>query len=411
MTAAGADRIVTLDVIRGIAVMGIFSVNVVTFSMPIGAYFSPAGYGSWHGYDYALWVANFVLIDGKMRGLFTLLFGASTMLVIDRALATGRSPARAHYARMITLLLLGFAHFYLIWFGDILTLYAFCGIVLFAVRRWPVHWLVAGAITVLLIDVIAMGVISASLMATSAAIGRPMPTIDTLESWRSLNEGFGALDPKALASDLALYRSDWGTITHHRLAEQATDPLEQLGFAGPETLGYMLVGAAGYRSGFLTGRWDGVRYRKLALWTVMPGMAGFTGLAAWIWVRAFDPAVVATAQFFGAALPRLAMILGYAALIAFSVQRQPVWMARVAAVGRCALSNYLCTSIVAGFVFYGYGLGLYGHVSRGQAWMVVPLFWLVMLLWSKPWLERYRYGPFEWVWRSLSRGKLEPILI
>lgn len=406
MTAPDVNRIVTLDVIRGIAVMGIFSVNVVTFAMPVGAYFNPAGFGSGHRYDYVLWLANFVLIDGKMRGLFTLLFGASTMLVIDRAIATGRSPALAHYARMITLLLLGFAHFYLIWFGDILTLYALCGIMLFGVRRWPVHWLVAGAITLLLIDVIAMGAMSASLLATSAAISRPMPTIDTLESWRSLNEGFGKLDPKALASDLALYRSNWNTIMRHRLADQVTEPFEQFGFAGPETLGYMLVGAAGYRSGFLTGCWPAIRYRKIAQWTILPGMAGFAVLAAWMWARGFDPAVVATAQFFGAALPRLAMILGYAALIAFAVQKQPVWIARVAAVGRCALSNYLSTSIAAGFVFYGYGLGLYGHVSRGQAWIVVPLFWLVMLSWSKPWLERFRYGPFEWLWRSLSRGKL-----
>jgi uncharacterized protein len=409
VTATEADRIVTLDVIRGIAVMGIFSVNVVTFAMPIGAYFNPAGYGGWHGYDYALWLANFILVDGKMRGLFSMLFGASAMLVIDRAEATARSAARTHYARMATLLMLGIAHFYLLWFGDILTLYAVCGMILFAMRRWPVHWLVGGAIALLLIDLVVMGGLSAFFLSTSAAMDRPLQTVDAAESWRSLNEGFGTLDAKALAKDLAIHRASWWTIAHHRLTEQLTEPLEQLGFGGVETLGYMLAGAAGFRSGFLTGAWDAARYRRIALWTIPPGMAAFAILAAWMWSRGFDPGVVATAQFFGAALPRLAMIFGYAALIALLAKQRASWTDRVAAVGRCAFSNYLGTSIVAGFIFYGYGLGLYGHVSRAQAWAVVPLFWLGMLLWSKPWLSRYRFGPFEWLWRSLSRGRLQPM--
>ncbi len=409
MTTTAADRIVTLDVIRGIAVMGIFSVNVVTFAMPVGAYFNPAGYGGWHGYDYALWLANFLIIDGKMRGLFSMLFGASTMLVIDRAEASGQSPARVHYARMVTLLLLGAAHFYLVWFGDILTLYAVCGMILFFVRHWSVPWLVGGAIVLLLIDLAVMGGLASFFLSVSAAVNRPVPSADSVAAWQSMSEGFGALDAKALARDLALYRSDWGAITHHRLTAEAMEPLQQLGFGGVETLGYMLAGAAGYRSGFLTGEWDAGRYRRVALWTIPPGIAAFAGLALWMWSRHFDPGVVATSQFFGAAVPRLAMIFGYAALIALWVKSAGSWIARIAAVGRCAFTNYLGTSIVAGFVFYGYGLGLYGHVSRAQAWTVVPLFWLIMLLWSQPWMARFRYGPFEWLWRSLSRGSLQPM--
>ena len=331
------------------------------------------------------------------------------MLVIARAEAAGKSAARIHYSRMATLLLIGIAHFYLLWFGDILTLYAVCGMVLFAMRRWPVHWLVGGAIALLLVDLVVMGGLSALFLSTSVAMDRPVQTVAAAESWRSLNEGFGTLDAKSLARDLSIHRSDWWTIVQHRLTVQRTEPLEQIGFGGVETLGYMLAGAAGYRSGFLTGNWDAARYRRIALWTIPAGMMAFAALAVWMWARGFDPAVVATAQFFGAALPRLAMILGYAALIVLMVWRRASWTERVAAVGRCAFSNYLGTSIFAGFVFYGYGLGLYGHVSRAEAWAVVPLFWLVMLLWSKPWLARFRYGPFEWLWRSLSRGRPQPM--
>jgi uncharacterized protein len=81
----------------------------------------------------------------------------------------------------------------------------------------------------------------------------------------------------------------------------------------------------------------------------------------------------------------------------------------LAAVGRAAFTNYLGTSIVAAFVFYGWGLGLYGHASRAEAWLLVPVVWVLMLAWSKPWLDRFRYGPLEWLWRSLSRGSLQPI--
>src|SRR5687767_11332813 len=121
-TSALSSRIITLDVIRGIAVMGIFSVNVVAFALIFPAYMNPGAAGGHSGIDAATWFANFVIIDGKMRSLFSILFGASMLLVIERAVAAGRSGAAIHFRRMIVLALFGLAHFYLIWFGDILFL-------------------------------------------------------------------------------------------------------------------------------------------------------------------------------------------------------------------------------------------------------------------------------------------------
>lgn len=404
------DRIVTLDVIRGIAVMGIFSVNVIAFAMPVGAYFNPSAYGGWHAWDYALWTANFILVDGKMRGLFSMLFGASAMLVIDRAVANDRSPAATHYARMAVLLLLGCAHFYLLWFGDILTLYAVCGLLLYFVRNWSVRRLLVMAALLLLMDAAMMGAAAGFFLSTEAAALKPGATAAALKEYAGLREGFGALDAKALAADLSLYRSDWWTITHHRLTKELFEPLQQLSFGTIETLGYMALGAAGYRGGFLTGAWDARRYRRIALLLLIPGAAAFAALAWLANMRGFSPGSMGAIQFFATLVPRLAMMLGYAALIALWAQGGGALVARVAAVGRCAFSNYLGTSIAAGIVFYGYGLSLYGHVSRLEAWLVAPLFWGVMLLWSQPWLARFRYGPFEWLWRSLSRGKLQPMV-
>jgi uncharacterized protein len=102
------------------------------------------------------------------------------------------------------------------------------------------------------------------------------------------------------------------------------------------------------------------------------------------------------------------MAVGYAAAIILASRGVGPLAQRVAAAGRCAFSNYLGTSIVASLVFYGWGLGFYGSLQRWQAWLLAPVLWSIMLLWSKPWLERFHYGPFEWAWRSLSRGKLQP---
>ena len=84
-------------------------------------------------------------------------------------------------------------------------------------------------------------------------------------------------------------------------------------------------------------------------------------------------------------------------------------VSRVAAAGRMAFSNYLGTSIAMTTIFYGYGLGLFGDVGRWALYLVCIGMWAVMLLWSKPWLDRFRYGPLEWLWRSLARGKLQPM--
>src|SRR6478752_1277290 len=119
-----AGRIVTLDIIRGVAVMGIFSVNVIAFAMIEAAYFNPPAYGGDTGADLALWAANMVVIDGKMRSLFSMLFGASMLLVIERAEAAGKLGWPVHLRRMLVLLGFGLVHYYFIWFGDILTLYA-----------------------------------------------------------------------------------------------------------------------------------------------------------------------------------------------------------------------------------------------------------------------------------------------
>jgi uncharacterized protein len=402
-------RILTLDVLRGVAVMGIFSVNVIGFAMPDPAYLNPAAYGGATGANLAVWALNFILIDNKMRCLFSALFGASLLLVAERAEAAGRSPAATHYSRMLWLLVFGLLHFYLVWDGDILSLYAPVGMVAYAFRRFPPERLVAAAIVFLLIDSAIMVELWRGYAAGEAAAHAPHASAATLLQWRSDAEDLIPLAQADLARDLATYRGGWAGIVAHRFDDNALGPVTNLILVGPQTLGLMLLGMAGLRSGFLTGAWRASRYRRFAVLGVAIGLPAHAVIAWWTWRSGFPGALV-FGSYFLFSMPFYYLQAGaYAAALVLLARRGGALVARLASVGRAAFSNYLGTSLVASALFYGFGLGLYGRLVRLEAWLAVPLLWALMLLWSKPWLERWRYGPFEWLWRSLARGRPQPM--
>jgi uncharacterized protein len=176
MATTSTDRIFSLDIIRGVAVMGIFSVNVIAFAMIEAAYFNPPAYGGHNGPDLALWAANMLLIDGKMRTLFSMLFGASTLLVIERAEAAGLSGAKVHIRRMLVLLGFGLAHYYLLWFGDILTLYAVSGLIAFLFRKLPVQRLIALGAAFLVVSMLLFGAFMVSQYQADVAAHAPNAT-------------------------------------------------------------------------------------------------------------------------------------------------------------------------------------------------------------------------------------------
>ncbi|MEA3050275.1 MAG: uncharacterized protein QOG84_2111 [Sphingomonadales bacterium] len=402
-------RILTLDVLRGVAVMGIFSVNVVGFAMPDAAYLNPAAYGGAGGANLAVWVLNFVLIDNKMRCLFSLLFGASLLLVAERAEAAGRSPAVAHYSRMLWLLVFGLVHFYLVWDGDILSLYAPIGMFAYAFRRLPPERLVAAALVFLLMDAAIMVELWRGFAAGEAAAQAPGATQATILQWRSDAEDLIPPTPAELARDLAAYRGGWSGVVAHRWADSALGPVINLMLVGPQTLGLMLLGMAGLRSGFLTGSWAASRYRRIILIGLAIGIPAQAALGWWMWRSGFPGALVFASHYLFALPFYYLQAAAYAAAIVLLARRGGAVVARLAAVGRAAFTNYLGTSLVASGLFFGFGLGLYGRLDRLETWLVAPLVWVLMLLWSKPWLDRFRYGPFEWLWRSLARGRPQPM--
>ena len=399
---AAPPRLPLLDVVRGVAVCGILLLNILAFALPQAAYVNPRAYGGWHGADLAAWAVNFVLFDGKMRGLFSFLFGASTLLVIERAEASGRDPMATHYRRMFWLLLFGLAHLWLVWEGDILAHYALIGMLAYPMRRLSVpRLLLLGSMLALL---------GALIFATV-----PYDVAQTLccaHSARQLHYytlSFGVPAPADIAADLALHRGSYAAILGERLRDPASSPLPLLSFYGPETLAYMLFGMAALRTGMLQGAWSARQYlRWLAIgWGL--GLPAFAALAWWQWASGFDLLTVAAASLPLAALARPAMIVGWICAILLVVRSGSLIGDTLATAGRMAFTNYLATSLICTTLFYGYGLGWYGHFSRWQLYPIVLAIWAALLIWSRAWLAHFRYGPFEWLWRSLARRSLQPI--
>ncbi|MEP9357784.1 DUF418 domain-containing protein [Sphingomonas sp. KR3-1] len=402
-TSAAAARLPSLDIVRGVAVLGILLLNILSFALPEAAYVNPRAYGGWHGPDLAAWAVNFVLFDGKMRGLFSFLFGASMLLVIERAEATGQSAAQVHYRRMAWLLVFGLVHLWLVWKGDILAHYALIGMIAYAMRHQPLSGLL-----VLGTMLAALGLFTfANLPFDVSQMLCCHPDPARLHDY---NLSFGLPAPRDIAADLALYRGGYGAILADRLHDNSASPLSLVGFYGPETLAYMLFGMAALRSGMLRGEWSRARYVRwlLVCWGI--GLPAFAALAWWQWATGFGLMTMAAAVPLEA-LARPAMIAGWICLILLLARPGGTLTTRLAAAGRMAFTNYLATSLVCTALFYGYGLGWYGHLSRWQLYPVVFAVWALILLWSKPWLARFGYGPLEWAWRSLARWQIQPLRI
>ena len=404
------ERIPVIDAVRGVAVMGILLMNIVAFGLPFAAYSSPVALGPASLADLWAWVIGFVLIDGKMRALFSFLFGASMMLVIDRAAASGRSPAATHYARMASLFLFGLAHFALLWFGDILMLYAIIGSIAFLFSAGTSQQLVRWGITACVVSTIIYVSMALGLWTIRHAAIQPGASPQALLAWQSALSDFAAPSASVLVHEITIAHGPWTDMVVDRIVNHSADTLDIIQFSGIETLGLMLLGMAGLRSGFIAGDWDSARYRRWALTAYAIGLPPTILIAALAWHADFDPLTLFLADFVASPPFQPVIMIGHASAILWLLKgargRTPV---RLAATGRMAFSNYLGTSLLMTTLFYGYGFGLFGRLGRWQLYLIAPVIWAVMLLWSKPWLDRFTYGPMEWLWRSLARWQWQPM--
>lgn len=408
MNTPASGRIATIDVVRGVAVCGILLMNITAFAMPQAAYSNPAAWGGAHGLNLAAWAIDFVLVDGKMRGLFSFLFGASLLLIVERAEAAGENPARVHYARMFWLLVFGLAHLWLVWWGDILHHYALVGAIAYLLRRLRASdKLVLAALLLVMQTALYLSLIGMIHQAETKAAAHPQDAAAQGDV-ADFREAFGVPAPAVLARDIAVHRAGYPTILADRWHTEAKTPLMELMAVGMETLAYMLLGMVALSSGLLTGAWPGRRYALIALGCFAVAIPAYAALA-WLDIRSgFAMTTVVFASLAASVPLRPVMIIGWACLVVL-LARHGGWLAaRLGAAGRMAFSNYLASSLICTTLFYGYGLGWYARLPRAALLPVVFTIWVLMLAWSQPWLARHRYGPAEWLWRSLSRGRPQP---
>lgn len=400
------ERIDSIDTLRGVAVMGIFFMNIPTFALPGAAFFNPALAGGFEGADFVAWLVGHVLFDMKMMAVFSMLFGAGVVLMADRLVQTGRKPGAVHYRRMVWLLAIGLVHAYLIWFGDILVAYAIIGMMVYPLRGLRPAWLVVIACIVMPI-----GMVFSGLMQVMFEMMREATDADMKQAWEQQRPMFF---PTPEELDLERQKLMGGFFD--RAVQQIPSVVIMQTFVFAmftlwRVSGLMLLGMALHKLGVFTAQRSYRFYAiMLALGLVLGGGLVVTGVGV-NRANGFDPiaffGVVGWFNYAGS----VGVALAWVALVMLLCKSGALgWLGRaLAAVGQMALTNYLGQSVIAAFIFYGWGLGYFGQLSRSELAMIVLGVWVLQLVASPLWLSRFRFGPVEWLWRSLTYWKLAPM--
>jgi uncharacterized protein len=402
-----AQRILSIDVLRGFALMGILVSNIQVFAMIYAATSNPAVFGDLTGGNYVVATLSRVLVSGKFFPLFSMLFGAGIFLMAQKIEAKGGKPEKQHLMRMIWLIIIGWLHIFLLWDGDILFAYGVCGLAVFLLRKMPPLMLLLIALVLVFIPIFQGAQSLADLSSKTpeqltAINSQRLPDQDTIDK------------------EIAQYRGSWTKMMSLRVSHRwsgfwETGNLIDLGIF----TGWMLLGMALFKFGLLTGK---APMRVLLLLLVLGlGIALPLRLFAWIsnslhnWNLIFPPHPAP--YIYWENILRSALYcfipIGYIAGIMMICRsgklRRPA--TRLAAVGRMALTNYLVHSIICTTIFFGHGLGQFGRVERMGQFLVVVLTLALQLWYSPLWLKHFRFGPAEWLWRSLTYWKIQPMKI
>ena len=393
-----SGRIESIDVLRGFALLGILVMNIQGFSMIGAAYLNPAAYGDLSGANWWVWVLSHLFADQKFMTLFSVLFGAGIVMMWERAEATGRKSTGLHYRRTLWLLVFGLIHAYLLWSGDILFLYAICA-------SW-VYWLRRASPKVLTIVGSLVLMVSPVLYLAAGSTMPSWPTQDLIALTESWAPGY-----EAVTREVGNFQGSWGQQMESRVQLALGLQREALPFWGFwRASGLMLLGMALFKVGFLRAGLSNGLYRRLLLGGLVFGLPLIAfGIqqnfaADWDVSRFFLGSLY---NYFGS----LPVSLAYASAIMLMCRRGTwVFLQRsFAAVGRMALTNYFAQTIICTTIFYGHGLGYFGEVDRVGQIIIVLGVWLFQIPFSLWWLERFRFGPFEWLWRSLSYLTFQPM--
>jgi uncharacterized protein len=421
------ERFFAVDVLRGCALLGILAMNIVAFGWPMAAYSDPTRGGGFEGLDRGIWFFNHMFFEMKMMTIFSMLFGAGLVLMDQRAEARGAKIRGVYYRRILWLLAIGLVHAYLIWNGDILVMYAETGLLLYLFRNLkPKTLIILGVSASLLILPLFFGFVGAInyMRVTTARVEAQIKANEKPSNFdqkihdiwdKNFKENFNPTPEKRAESwnkELAAYRGGYLGIVKFR----AKDLLIE------HTIGFLLGGFLLAGSRMLLGMglmklgvFSAQRSRKFYWWLL--GIGYCVGLplmvidARQLIAHNFSIEYGLSGGFLVNVFGSVVVALGHVGLLMLIVQSGALsWLTqRLAAVGRMALSNYLTHSIVCTTLFYGYGFGLFGTINRTGLALIVLTIWIIQLVISPIWLKHFRFGPAEWVWRSLTYWRLQPM--
>lgn len=380
--------------------MGILIMNIQSFAMPSSAYVNPTSYERLAGNDLYVWLASHVFADQKFMAIFSMLFGASLIMISQKARREQMRSTDLQYRRFIFLGIIGILHAYLLWAGDILLLYAICGLLMFIFRSKKSATQIRAGIIFLAIG-----------SAISLLIGYSVPLWEPGEYEATVAEIWSP-DARAQAEEIDYYTSSWERQILKR-APQAFE-LQTSVFVFENfwrIAGCMLIGMAFYKRRVFKAKQSSRYYLKMIVYGLGIGLplviGGTVLLFHYDWEFRLSFFYISQLNYWGSIL----MAIGYIGfvMILCKTSTQSFLAKRLADVGRMALSNYLMQSIICTYIFYGHGLGLFGDIDRSlQAVMVLGI-WAFQITFSSIWLNYFQFGPFEWLWRSLTYGKAQPM--
>jgi len=417
------ERLKTLDVLRGAALLGILLMNILVFGLPLSAYANP---NIWGGNDAInLWTLaiHWIFFEGKMRALFSIMFGAGIVVFTDRALARENSVRAAdlYCRRMLWLMAFGALHGWLIWHGDILYAYGLCGLLIFPLRNLaPKTLFITAGVALVLLQTFMLvpgferrSLRNASVAARAAEAQGQQLTKEQQEAKTAWDKAYNeALPPRAdVQKEIDDYRGGYIRTFRQRVKVlRAWNFIPAYFPPFADMWAMMLVGMGLVKLGVLQGNRPIGFYARMALIGYAIGLplnalsvygmiaSDFEPVAAWLWNAPHH-------------IARAAVALAHAAAVIMVVKQGALqWLtSRLEAVGQTAFSNYIATSVICVLVFYTPGLGLIGQMQRYQLYFVVAAIWIFNLVWSPLWLRRFRFGPLEWCWRSLTYWQRQPM--
>jgi uncharacterized protein len=396
-----SERIVSLDVLRGFAVLGILIMNVQSFSMIMASYINPSAFGDLTGLNRVVWTLSHVLADEKFMAIFSMLFGAGILMIAGRAEEKGLSAWSVHGRRSLWLIVFGLLHAYLLWYGDILVTYGICGLIVFAFRKArPGRLLISGLLVASVASLLYLG------FGYSMQYWPPEATENLMRSWLP--------DAEHVAEEIAAYQGGWLDQMSIRIpASMSLQTFVFLIWQGWRVTGLMLIGMALLKWGVLSA----ARSRRFYLTSMLIGfLAGYPLILLGVYRNFAAGWMLEYSMFYGPQLNYWGSILvafGYVCMVMLLAQaaRTGVLTRAFAATGRMAFTNYIMQTLICTAVFYGHGLGLYARMERKEQILLVFSIWILQLVISPVWLKHFRFGPLEWLWRSLTYGCRQPMRI